>query len=210
MIQRRTFQIWLGKDMPKDITQRVLGMERMNRDMEYRLYRDEIFHTYGDDPYVRHMVESQEKTAFIVDRLRVLLLRDVGGLYVDADAVARKPWSSMPFWNYPHIDFVAGMRSPHRPGVALHRGIAFVDNTVMGSAKNGRMVNRLCGLYTSESKRQTGHSIGIEIHSSADETTALYSYKYFYSQSIHPETVVEHDGCNLGSWIANPTQFAIA
>ena len=62
-----------------------------------------------------------------------------------------------------------------------------IDNTVMGSAKNGRMVNRMLALYTPERPKQTGHDCGMECLRSIDESVVLLNYERFY---IHhePET----------------------
>lgn len=172
----------------------------------YTLHRDEILERYKDDPYVKKLQVEKENVAFVVDRLRVLLLRDEGGVYCDADCRAVRPFSVVGGIAMAHWDFMYGARNPHRPGVALHRGIALVDNTVLGSAKNGRMINQLCDLYKPSNRQwlQNGVSIGHAILGNEDWTTMGLNYRYFYADSVSTETIVLHDTMNFASWLQHP------
>lgn len=208
MISKSIFQIWLGT-IPDKIRAMCDGVREMNRDMEYRLYGNEILERYGNDPYVRKMQSVDEKPAFIVDRLRAILLRDEGGWYVDSDCVAVHPLSSIT--TYEQTDFVTAFRNPRRPQVALFRGISLVDNTVFGTAKNGRIINKICSLYRPEAWKQTGNSMGADgMISHSDHTTIWLNYRYFYADVPTAETVVLHDAHNLKSWCdMRPTLAAV-
>lgn len=202
MIPPIIHQIWIG---PKPIPENCRGwcerFKTMNPGWRHTLHGSELLERYASDPFIRSMQATEEKVAFVTDRLRVLLLRDEGGIYIDSDAEPVRPLATLNrVWNGVRTDFVTGMRPPDRRFVALHRGVSFVDNTVMASARQGRMILRLCALYTSDKPKQTGYTQGLEVLRSADETTVLMNYRYFYSETIMPETVLLHDGHNLGSW----------
>lgn len=210
MIPKILHEVYIG-EIPAREAEFCQRMEALNPDFTYKLHRDELLEKHCRDPYVRQMISQNEPMAFVVDRLRVLLLREEGGIYVDADAEPVNPFSSIDhILNDPKVDFVTGLRNPWRPGVALHRQIPIVDNTIMLSAKNGRMVNRLCNLYTARSVIQTGHSHGIEILRTADETTVLLNYRFFYDDTKTSEAIILHDDRNLSSWITRrPTLAAV-
>lgn len=200
MIDRHIRQIWIG-ELPTREADFCRRMESMNPEFAYTLHREELLRKYSNDPYIKSLISQNEPMAFVVDRLRVLLLRDEGGLYLDCDAEPIKPLSSIAhILSRPDVDFVTGMRNPWRPGVALHRGVALIDNTVLFSAKNGRVINRLCGLYRPESLIHNGHSHGVEVMRCLDETVVLLNYHYFYADEPTSESLILHDHQNLSSW----------
>jgi hypothetical protein len=203
-------QVWVGPKPPPPKVQKFMeDTKTMNSDMTYQRYGNEVLERYKTDPYILHMLGAREEWAFIVDRIRVLLLRDEGGIYIDCDAQPIRPLSSMKFWDAPHVDFVCGFRDPYRSGVALHRGISLLDNTFLASAKNGRMANRLVNLYHSQAPKRDGHDIGVEIMANCDWTTVFTNFRYVYGMRVDPETVFLHDPQNLGSWTNNhKLQFA--
>ena len=200
MIPAKLHQVWIG-DLPKQYELWCAQMKEMNPRWQHRLWRDEVLELYKDDPIVAWMLGTNEKAAFIVDRIRVLLLRDFGGVYLDADCQPVRPLDSITLWGNDSIDFVAAMRNPDRSFVTLTApGVAFVDNTFLASALDGRMAHRLCNLYTAVSRKHTGMSQGREILRNADETTALLNWRYFYAEKEDPLSIVLHDGHNAGTW----------
>lgn len=205
MISPKISQIWIGPHT-EESRGCTAAMQAMNHDMEYKLWGNEILDRFSTDPYVKKLQSEGENIAFICDRLRVLLLRDDGGIYVDADCRAIRPFSTLKCLTMPHVDFVAGLRNPHRPGVALHRGVALLDNTVLASAPNGRMVNLLCDLYKPGNKQwlQNGVSMGHEIMRNCDETTVILGHEHFYADKPTSKTIVLHDTMNFASWLQHP------
>lgn len=210
MIPRNIHQIWIGGEMPQREDVWCAQWRDRNPGWRYKLWTD--YGEYADDPYLRYFTETGEKPAFIADRLRVLILRDYGGIYIDADCQPLKTLDMLAhIWSGEYVDYVTGMRNPDRRGmvigekpVSLHRGISFVDNTVMASATNGRMITRLCSLYTPQAKKQSGYTMGLEVLRRSDETTVLLNWRYFYADAAEPESVLLHDGHNLGSWVNQP------
>lgn len=206
MIPRILHQIWIGpQSMPANCVEWCAHTKGLNRGYQYHLHGNELLERYKADPYVRALVDRSEKWAFIADRLRVLVLRDEGGIYVDADAMPVRPFDTLSrILDNPRTDFVTGLRSPYRKMVALHRGVSLVDNTVMMSAKGGRMISRLSSLWKPGKEKQTGYDMGIEVLTNADESTVLLNWRYFYAEESHAETIFLHDTVNLGSWIPKP------
>jgi hypothetical protein len=206
MIPRLIHQIWVGPNsIPDREAEWCARTAAMNPKWGHNLYGNELLEKYGQDPYIRIMLSKNEKWAYVTDRLRVLLLRDRGGLYIDADAEPQRSLDSLAFWQMPHVDFVAGLRSPTRKDVALHRAIPIVDNTFLGSAPNGRMIRLIDDLWrpgevTGDNVVVNGHKTGLCIISNADWTTVLLNHRYVYCEQLFPESLVAHDFCNLGSW----------
>lgn len=200
MIGHTIHQIWLGPTVPPEIVARMEGVRRMNGDFQYRLHRDTK--PFENDTYVQWILSTKAPVAFLVDRIRLLALAREGGFYVDADAVARRPLNLIDVFDDPKVDFVFGMRSPDRQGVGLHGPIALVDNTFMGSAKNGRLVRKLLELYYPGGKVQNGGTVGRHMLRHMDVDTRVLNFRFFYAEQNYPETVFDHDACNLGSWTA--------
>lgn len=201
-IPRKIHQAWVG---PKPMSDRDRAwceqMKAMNPAWEHRTHGNELLERYGQDPYVKALLGKQSPWAYVMDRLRVLLLRDFGGLWLDADCQPIKPLDSSPVWDFPHIQFVAGLRSPYRKQVALSRGVPLCDNTVLGSVPNGIMVRRLDALWVPSAIVVTGHTIGMALMAYKDYTTELFGFKEFYAEEIFPETIVLHDCHNDGTWM---------
>lgn len=180
-------------------------MRAMNPTWTYKLHGNELLDRYAADPYVKELRAQAEadpkKYAFLVDRLRVLLLRDEGGAYIDTDAHPQRPFDSLPVWDAANIKFVAGMRSPHRKEVALHRGVPIIDNTFLASAPKSRMIRHLDSLWRTDAPVVTGYRIGIAIMEYSDHDTCLVGYRYFYAEQKFPESIVLHDAVNAASWL---------
>lgn len=208
MIPRSLHQIWIGdSEIPEREAAWIEGWRTMNPRWEHRLHGNEALERYGADPYLKAMRARNEPLAFIADRLRALILRDQGGVYVDADAMPLRPLDELPIWDRPDLDFVAGLRSTQRKDVALHRGgCPLVDNTFLASVQNGRMANILCSLWNPSSMTGAGgvingYRIGIAILENCDHNTVLLNHRFIYCESEYPESLLLHDTVNLGSWV---------
>lgn len=211
-LPKKLHQVWIGSHMPVMYREWTARVKRMNPDWEHRLWGNELLERYAEDPFVAWMVSTNERKAFLVDRLRVLLLRDEGGLYADVDCYPVRPLRMLAsIWDDPRIQFVAGMRPPDRRGVSLSApGVAFIDNTVLASVPVGDMAKRLCDLYRADARRHTGFSMGREIIRNADERTVLLNWRFFYSDSENPDAIFLHDSLNMGSWLKpNPESAPI-
>lgn len=203
MIPRICTQIWVGpKPIPAREATWAKQLAAMNPDWKHRLHGNEALERFAADPYLRELQDRKESLAFVADRLRVLILREEGGIYIDADSQPVHPLSILDqYWNAPHVTFVSGYRNPLKPKVALHRGISFVDNTFFASAPGSRMINRIAQIWTPTRVVIDGHAFGIEVlMAQLPSDTVLLPHQYFYNDRATPETICLHDDHNLASW----------
>lgn len=209
MIPRTIIQGWIGpKKAPEQIERLCADMRRMNADFEYLWLDNAFLKANSKDPYISHMVNRGEKWAFVMDRLRVLALKEHGGIWIDPDAQPVKPLKTLDVWQETRWDFLTAHRSPYRSEVQVKRGVAVVDNTVMGSAKNGRMINRLVNLSHSNAPVRKGAEYGWEIMDQSGPDVCWLSPKEFYSMDKNPSAVILHDSINLASWTdSRPMKF---
>lgn len=186
-------------------------MKAMNKDFEYLWLDNAFLNRHAKDPYIYHMISRGEKWAFVMDRLRVLALKEHGGIWIDPDAMPVKPLNTLEVWKDDRWDFLTAHRSPYRSEVQVKRGVAVVDNSFMGSAKNGRMINHLVNLSDSKNPVRKGASYGWEIMEKSGPDVCWLSPHEFYSMGPHPKAIVRHDEHNLASWTENrPMKFANA
>jgi len=206
LIPRNLFQIWIDtKPIPERERAWCEKMKRINPSWNYQLWGNELLDRYAQDPYIRHMQLQKSALAFVTDRLRMLLIHDDGGVYLDTDCEPYKPLDSLKMWDELSVEFVYGMRDPYRPGMAIHRGLAFVDDTVLASSKGSAMAKKLLNLWRPEEIQVSGHRIGLGILSNADWTCRGLNYRYFYAMQPHPDAIVGHDFHNAGSWVEKRT-----
>lgn len=205
MIPRRIFQGWIGdKPMPDREKTWCSQMKQMNSGWEHRIFGNEILEEYGQDPYVRALQHLDKPKAFIVDRLRMLLLRDHGGIWLDCDCQPIRPLDTIKHVWDSNFTFVYSTRSPDRPQVALHRNVSLIDNTFLASAPNSRMCQRILDLWRPQNVVIDGHAVGIQIlrYQNLGVIDSIpIPHHYFYSMQNLPETIVLHDNQNLESWV---------
>ncbi len=206
-VPKKIWQGWIGdKPMPEREAKWCAEMRAMNPTWAHHVFGNEVLQTYFDDPYVKALQHLGKPQAFIVDRIRMLLLKDHGGVWLDPDCQPIRPLDTLnPLWDGPQT-FVAGFRSPDRPDVALHRGVTLLDNTFLASAPNSRMCQRILSLWRPQNVVVDGHAVGVEIMRNCHTDVVLLGHKYFYSTALTPETVVLHDAHNLGSWVRETRQ----
>lgn len=206
MISRQIHQLWVGpKAIPEREKQWCDELQKMNcSTWNYRFHGNEVLERYGTDPYLKHLLGSNVEWAFVSDRIRCLLLRDHGGVWLDTDCRPIVPLDTLKIWDMAHVSFAYGFRSPDRPGVALHRGIALVDNHFLASGPRSRMIERLLQTWTPSEPKVNGHRIGTQILRYTDYDCAALHYRYFHDMQTGPETIVLHDPNNLGSWVEDP------
>jgi len=203
MIPRLLFQGWVGQSPMPDREQAwVKEMGRMNPTWKHVVFGNEMLDQFSRDVYVKALIDQKKPWAFVCDRIRVLLIQEQGGVWLDPDCQPLRPLDSIAgLWDSPTISFAAAYRSPDRPEVALHRGVSLVDNTFLASSPHSRMINRIADLWRPSGIVVDGHAVGCEVLRSADVDVCMLGYKYFYATHRHPETVALHDSHNLASWV---------
>ena len=196
-------QLWLGdNEMPEHCQQFVQEMKEMHPDYEYHLWGNEVFEEkYKDDEYLQNYTKDPElyKWAFICDRIRLLLLRDHGGIYVDVDAKPVQSFNVVLDKLSPQHTFVSGMK-PSQENNTL------VDCTVYMAAPNSTMVNECLSTYDNLYWANGCRMFNDKIIETMDTDVQLLGYEYFYDQKIGPKTIILHDieDTRLLSWTDNP------
>lgn len=173
----------------------------------YHCFGNEALDKYAQtDPYVKTMLDRKRPYAFICDRIRVLMLMETGGAWIDPDAQPIRPLDTLSkIWDDPQVEFVMGCRNPFRHMVALSRGVTFCDNTYIFSAPNSRLIRRIAALWRPEMMQGmavvNGNACGLEVLANLDGITdRLLGYRAFYDVEVTPQTLMLHDPHNLGSW----------
>jgi hypothetical protein len=204
-IPRKIIQGWIGPNpIPARERKWCDEMRRMNAGWDYVCFGNEALEKYGQDPYVKALVNRNRPWAFVADRIRVLMLMETGGVWLDCDCQPIRPLDTLAkIWDAPEVEFVMGFRNPYRPMIALHRGVTLCDNTMVGSSPNSRLIRRVLNLWRPDHVQVNGHDVGVEVMANLDGATdRMLGYRYFYDLEQGPQTLVLHDSHNLGSWTA--------
>lgn len=204
MIPRLLHSVWIGPNpLPSREQSWSEQMKRMNPDWKYALHgNDDLEKWRKTDPFLRELLSRSEPWAFIADRLRVLILKSEGGVYLDVDCQPVRPLSVLnDVWNAPHVTFITSHRNAFKEGVALSRGISLVDNTFFGTAPNSRMIQAVSETWALNRVVVNGNMCGKMMMNRSGLDTVWLDYQHFYSDAPCPEAICLHDGHNLGSWV---------
>ena len=190
-IPKKIHQIWIGpRVLPEKYVEMTANMEAMHPDWEYKLWsHDEIFNDlYADDIYLQAYIKEPEtfKWAFITDRIKLLLLRDFGGVYIDVDAKPVKSFDVVMDKLEDKHTFFAGMKT-------FDVQSSLIECAVYGAAPNSRLIN-LCLDFYQDTRWAHGcmDFSNIIIHNLEDDALLLNS-KYFYSFEEFEQTIVLHE-----------------
>ena len=181
-------------------------MQEMHPDWEYKLRgHDEIFNDlYKDDEFIQYYIQDPDlyKYAFICDRIRLLLLRDFGGVYCDLDCKPIKSFNTVRDGLTDKISFFCGMK-PSQDNNTL------MDCTVYGSAPNSRMVQELLSCYHRKEWAHGCKTFNNKIIQTIDDDVAVFGFEYFYGWKITDKAVVLHDveETRLFSWVEEQEGF---
>ena len=206
-IPKKIHQIWIGhQEIPEHCAAFGNEMQEMHPGWEYKLWtHDEIFNElYKDDAFLQNYVKDPDlyRWAFIADRIRLLLLRDFGGIYCDLDAKPIRPFDIIVDNLHPRITFFAGMK-PSQNNNTL------IDCTVYGSAPNSRIINECLDCYTRINWAHGCKTFNDRIIEKMSDDIAIFGYEYFYNWQINDKTIILHDveETRLFSWVDNDSLF---
>jgi mannosyltransferase OCH1-like enzyme len=122
VIPRRLHQIWLGpRPVPLEWTE---SWRTLNPDFEYRMWREPDIEAFGlENVELYRRFRAEDIFDGAADVARSEILQRLGGVYVDADALAVRPLANAPFLE---AAFFA-VTEPGAPETAL------ISNAFMGS-----------------------------------------------------------------------------
>lgn len=82
-----------GKPLPKDVLKNMESWKRNNPGFEIKIWSEKNF-DYRTNRYTREAYECK-KWAFVTDYVRLKVLYDFGGIYMDTDVEAVRPFGEM-------------------------------------------------------------------------------------------------------------------
>ena len=205
-IPKTIHQIWIGTSkIPKWCEKLADEMREVHEKLgwEYKLWGNEVLDLYKDDKFLTNYLTNPRlfKWAYITDRIKSLLLRDYGGVYVDVDCKVIKPLDHCLNSLSKDISFFCGARKTKSGHTCLF------EIALMGSIKNGRIPNAIINSYKNVDWANGGGMHSDVILENIDIDIAVFNYKKFYNKELTDETIVLHDEDNLGSWYKSDEQL---
>lgn len=202
-IPKKLHQIWIGyKEPPEWCVRFGEEMKALHPDWEYTLWtHDKVFNdVYKDDIFLQNYVKDPDtyKWAFIADRIRLLILRDFGGVYCDLDAKPIRSFNVILDQLNEQHTFFAGMK------LSQHSN-TLVDCTVYGSVPNSRIIKGCLDQYRSITWAHGCKTFSDLIIAEYGLDVALFNYEAFYDNKVGPNTIVLHDveETRLFSWTSD-------
>ena len=203
MVPKIIHQIWIGDEpIPEHCKEFSKEMQSMHPNWEYKLWGNELLYDiYSNDKYIKHYLTNPHiyKWAFTADRIRMLLLKEYGGVYCDLDAKPIRPFDFILDRLNENHTFFGGVR----PFQEHNNTPPLIDVTVIGATPESRMINYILSLYGDVNRIWMGKTMSDEMWKAIEPDTALFNYKYFYDNKITDETVVLHDIDNQRLWSWN-------
>jgi hypothetical protein len=134
-------QIWLGIDkdpMPKEYKDFTKKLKQDNPEFEYRLWTD--VKDLRNPDLIQEYMDKKYPMAFITDLVRVEIIQDIGGIYLDTDVVSKKPLLSFYENILDHNKInVSPMLGPQDEEIPRENpgwwNASFVDNWLIASTK---------------------------------------------------------------------------
>lgn len=199
MIPKIIHQLWIGPDpMPQHCVEFCKEMKNMNPEFEHKLWGNEVLKQFNKDEYLNSYLEAKSSIpiAFICDRIRLLLLKKYGGVYLDVDCKPIKPFSFIFNKLTNQHCFFAGMKRTQN-----HHTL--IDCAIYGSTVNSRVIDDCLSTYEDLNFANGGHLFNNKIIETMEPDIALFGYEYFYNWEVTDKTVLLHDiaDTRLFSWV---------
>ena len=189
-------QIWIGPDpIPAKYQHFIQMMKDMHPDWQHILWDNAaVFNgIFSEDPYLK---EAKDKInseyllqpAFIADRVRLLILDKMGGIYVDTDAKPIKSFNQLLPKLSEHCKLFAGLKHDSEYGL-------MADVTVLGATPDNKHLKHIIGRWDDGTYTHplSGLHISREIIKLVDWDVTLFKKEYFYNEWVAPETIILHD-----------------
>jgi len=206
--------------LPDNVERYAAEAERIHREVgwEYRRWGNELYEKYADDPYVRYYVNvivpspnGEKWTAILADRLRLLILRDHGGVFTDIDVEFMRTFEPVLADELaPDTHFFAGLRRQAAD-------VPMLEVAVLGSIPGAAPIEAALREYarftppaqiTSPDQilLPLGGDVGKWLATGLDGHSVLLNYRYFYIDDRHktPQTVLMNR--IMQTWVASNAQ----
>eukprot|EP01050_Picozoa_sp_SAG11_P000908 SAG11_NODE_33_length_22289_cov_12.857999_39_plen_212_part_00 len=191
-------QVWIGPNPIPEFC--VEFMDEMKNKHEklgyiYKFWGNEIWDIYKEDKFLQNYKKDPKtfKYAYICDRVRLLLLRDYGGITLDVDCKIIKDFNVVLNKLNENITYFAAVRRFINKGATIEVGI-------QGSTKNSRIIQEYLSLYKDINWACGGKMMSDKMIEIIDTDVALFNYRYFLDNKITKDTIILHEPYALGTW----------
>jgi len=193
-------QLWVGPNpIPTHCHDFIHKMKIVNPNYEHKVWGNEVLELYKDDEFLKEYLKNPDlyKWAFICDRIRLLLLRDFGGIYCDVDCNPIKSFDTILGQLNEEHTFVSGVKPSQDNNTLL-------DCTMYASTRNSRGLGLCLSTYTNTKWANGCRMFSDALIAGMGPDIALFGYQYFYDNTITDKTVLLHDieDTRLFSWTA--------
>lgn len=210
MIPKIIHYCWFGgKTKPQDVLENIKGWKKINPDYEIKEWNESNFN-YRSFPYT-HEAYLANKFAFVSDVCRLYALTTDGGIYLDTDVVAVKPFDEL-LHNHSFI----GREAPFQAStavIAAEKGCKWVHEFYMTYTRSNRhFITPKGSIITVPNTVQISRFLDerfpkdeklLTIYDVDVLCAKLYHQKGEYYKS--PNTVAIHEF--EGSWFTPPVLF---
>ena len=190
-------QLWIGPNPIPEFCREFMAEiknKHENLGYTYKFWGNEVWDKYKEDKFLQNYKTDPEKFkyAYICDRIRTLLLRDYGGIYLDVDCKIIKDFDVILNNLNDNITYFAGVKK-------FRKGI-IVEGSTQGSSKNSRVTQELLSVYKDVNWAPGGWPMSDKIIEIIDTDVALFNYKYFLDDEVTKDAVILHEPHALGTW----------
>lgn len=131
MIPKIIHSIWLGeRELPEEYRAYMEGRKKLLPGWEFRLWNEKNF-DFSANPYAREAYRAK-KYGFVADYIRVCVLAEYGGVYLDTDVELLRPFPD----DLLGADYFQGFEND-----------AYVETAVIGCVPEHPIMRRLVSFY---------------------------------------------------------------
>jgi len=121
-------QIWSGppKNMPSEVKEAAKACQRMHEEQgwEYMFWDDTKLQSLPGIPQLDEMTQDMKLVRHYTDAIRLYLLHEFGGVYLDADSFCIRPFDPLlAYMEEQRMDFLANYESERLRGLQIANGI---------------------------------------------------------------------------------------
>ncbi|WPP08690.1 glycosyltransferase [Pediococcus inopinatus] len=147
MIPKKVHYIWLGESMPESVVTAIHSWERPLSDYVIINWDEKKIQKYLTNSFVLKALK-QKKYAFVSDYVRLRILYEYGGVYLDTDMVVKQKFDSFlkykTFWGRMYSNAVGSGIIGSEPGNPMIKQMIDIYDNGHASAieSNNRLITR--------------------------------------------------------------------
>ena len=189
MIPKIIHQIWIGDVlMPSHYLEFIEEMKEKNPEFQHYLWGNEVLDRYKDDLFLQNYFKKSNIYGWknAANRIKLLLLKDFGGICVDVDAKPIKGFNSIFSQLESNILFFTGVTQEEK-----HWNQPFFTNfKILGAAKDFRLINKGLSHYTNPVDEYYPKDISKTMFHDLDYDVCLFGHDYFYNEVETDKSII--------------------